>query len=123
MIRISTLVLCGLVTSAAQAQDWAIRDGDTRLTRAQAHDLTAGRTLVFYDDGQSKFSVGGSYSYTYANGGGTAFGQFTVLDDGQICIAYNNGFSRCDLYVRNKGRLVLLTEKGERFPVRPAPPD
>ena len=43
---------------------------------------------------------------------------FEIGEQGQICIQYRNGFGRCDTYVRNAGRLVLLTEKGERFPVR-----
>ena len=42
-----------------------------------------------------------------------------VLEDGIICIVYRNGFDRCDMYVRSGGRLVVLTEDGERYPVRP----
>lgn len=119
MRTIVLTALLALTASAAQSQDWALRAGDTQLSRAEALDLTAGRTLTFYDDGQSKFSVGGAYSYTYANNGGTAYGRFEVGDDGEVCIHYRNGFSRCDLYVRNGDRLVLLTEKGERYPIRP----
>lgn len=81
--------------------------------------LIDGQTLTFFDDGQSKFSAGGAYSYTYANGGGTAFGAYEVGEDGTVCIAFRNGFGRCDRYVESGGRVVMLTEKGERFPVRP----
>ncbi|QBF29985.1 hypothetical protein [Thalassococcus sp. S3] len=108
-----------LTANVALAQDWALRDTDIVLTRGEVEDLTAGQTLVFYDDGQSKFSVGGAYSYTYANGGGTAYGQYDLAEDGTVCIAYRNGFSRCDRYVRSGDRVVMLTEKGERFPIRP----
>lgn len=119
MIRFCLIVFAMITPTLASAQAWALRDDDTLLTRDDVSELTAGRTLTFFDDGQSTFSVGGSYSYTYANGGGTAFGRFQVQDDGQVCIAYRNGFSRCDRYVRSLGKLVLLTEKGERFPIRP----
>lgn len=108
-----------MLPSALFAADWATRAGDVALDRAAVLALVEGQTLVFYDDGQSKFSAGGAYSYTYANGGGTAFGRFEVGADGTVCILFRNGFDRCDRYVRSGGRVVMLTEKGERFPVRP----
>ena len=111
-----------ILAAPAQAQDWALRPGDEVMTEAQIADLLVGRTITFYDDGQSRFSPGGSYSYTYsaANGGGSQFGTFEPVGDGVICIAYRNGFSRCDRYVLAGGeRLTVLTEDGGRFPVRP----
>ena len=102
----------------AAAQDWALQSGDRLMDRAEVVALVEGNTLVFFDDGQSKFSPGGAYSYTYANGGGTAFGVFEVGADGTVCIAYRNGFSRCDRYVRSGDRVVMLTARGERFPIR-----
>ena len=95
-----------------------MRDSDQVLDAAGLALIADGAALTYFDDGVSLFSAGGAYSYTYANGGGTAFGQFRVETGGQICIDYRNGFSRCDMYVRNAGRLILLTEKGERFPVK-----
>ncbi len=101
-----------------------MRDGDVPLTQAELGALE-GRVLTFYDDGQSLYSAGGAYSYTYAadNGGGTAFGTFAVAADGSICTDFRNGFRRCDLFVHSSGRLVLINEKGERYPVRPEPND
>ncbi len=109
-----------LAVQSAWAQDWNLRRDDVVLDQAALALIADGGSLTYYDDGVSLFSAGGSYSYTYANGGGTAFGRFRVEDQGQICIDYRNGFSRCDTYVRNGARLVLLTEKGERFPVKTA---
>ena len=108
----SVLILC-----AEAAQAWDLRPGD----RAVNPGNLIGRTLTFYDDGVSTYSAGGSYSYTYsaANGGGTAFGTFVAQPDQSVCVAFRNGFSRCDIYVRNGERLVLITETGERYPVRP----
>lgn len=99
------------------ADGWRLRDRDQRLTPQELIDLTSGQTLRFYDDGQSTYSVGGSYSYTYA-GGRTAFGQFDLAADGSVCVTFRNGIGRCDLFVHNGERLVLITQKGERFPVR-----
>ncbi len=105
---------------AAVAQEFAVRDGDTLFDRAGLENEVTGRTLLFFDDGRSKFSAGGAYSYTYSevNGGGTQFGSFAIKDDGIICILYRNGFDRCDMYVRSNGRLVVLTGNGDRYPVR-----
>ena len=116
-------LLAALLLSATPvtAQDWAFRDGDLALDGAAVSDQIVGRVLVFYDDGQSRHDAGGAYSYTYSleNGGGTAFGTFEVAEDGVVCIGFRHGFSRCDRYVLNGSRLVLLTEDGQRFPVRP----
>lgn len=100
------------------AQDWALRETDRILSRAEVEALTEGRTITFYDDGQSKYSVGGAYSYTYASGE-CAFGRYEIDEDGTVCIAYRNGFGRCDRYVDAGARIVLLTENGMRFPIRP----
>lgn len=103
---------------AVPAQDWQFRDGDRALDHAEVMALTEGQTLVFFDEGQSKFSSGGAYSYTYASGE-SAFGRYRVEPDGTVCIDYRNGFARCDRYVESGTRIVMLTEKGERFPLRP----
>lgn len=107
-----------LSAQAVSAQDWALRAGDERLTDGQLEALSNGASVTYYDDGISEYSAGGAYSYTYADGGGTAFGVFRVTEDGAVCVDFRNGFSRCDLFVRKDGALVLLTEKGERFPAR-----
>ena len=119
MLRIFFVSMIVCICGPASAQDWSTRPGDTLLSQVETRDLINGQTLTYYDDGQSKFSVGGAYSYTYANSGGTAFGRFEVGEDGKVCIAFANGFARCDRFVQNRGRLVMLTEKGERFPIRP----
>ena len=113
---ILALWIAGLPTLLAAAE-WAVRDSDRILSRDEVEKLTAGQTIVFFDDGRSKYSVGGSYSYTYASGD-AAYGEYEIGLDGTVCISYRNGFSRCDRYVENGDRIVLLTEKGLRFPVR-----
>jgi hypothetical protein len=34
-------------------------------------------------------------------------------------VDYRNGFGRCDRYVQGRDSIVLLTESGLRFPIRP----
>ncbi|GFE50440.1 hypothetical protein So717_21930 [Roseobacter cerasinus] len=99
-----------------------MRASDRELTRAEVEQLTDGRTLIFFDEGRSRFSAGGAYSYTYVSGE-SAFGRYRVEQDGTVCIDYRNGFSRCDRYVESSGRIVMLTQKGERFPIRAREPE
>ncbi len=115
MIR--TLILALLFAGPAIAVEWPTKPEDIPLSPEEL-DALAGQTFTFYDDGQAAFSAGGAYSYTYASGD-AAFGTYSIADDGSVCIAYRNGFCRCDLYVRSGGRLVLIDEKGDRYPVRP----
>ncbi len=111
------LIIALLTASPLAAAEWPTKPGDVPLS-AQELDALAGRTLTFYDDGKSKYSVGGAYSYTYASGE-SAYGTYSIAEDGSVCIAYRNGFSRCDLYVRSGERLILIDQKGNRYPVRP----
>ncbi|WP_438826353.1 hypothetical protein [Ruegeria atlantica] len=110
------LILALFAASPVVAAEWPTKPGDIPLSSEEL-DALAGRTLTFYDNGQSKFSAGGAYSFTYASGE-SAFGTYSIADDGSVCIAYRNGFSRCDLYVRSGERLILIDEKGDRYPVR-----
>jgi len=106
-----------LFTTAALADGFDLLAGDEVLSDGELTALTSDQTLVFYEGGQSRYSTGGAYSYSYA-GGDTAYGHFDIRADGAVCIAFVNGRSRCDRFVRSHGRLILLTENGERFAVR-----
>ncbi len=112
---LACLIVCAL---PALAQGWATRDGDEFFTRQELHDRLAGRVLTFHDNGQSEFGPNGGYSYTY-DFGGTAYGVYEVGGDSTVCIRFENGAARCDLYVTNSARLIVVTEEGQRFPVRP----
>lgn len=119
MKHLALFICISLSAGPGLSQDWALRDSDRSLTAEQVDTLTAGRTLVFYDGGRSAYGPGDTYSYTYVSGQ-SAPGRYSIAADGTVCIAYFNGFSRCDRYVESAGRIVLLTEDGERYPVRPA---
>ena len=106
--------LCAIAT-VASAQ--GIREGDVVLSPEEMSLEVRGSTHTFFDGGQSFFSVTDSYSYTYPDGA-IAYGRYEIRDDGVVCTFFNHGFERCDTYVRNAGRLVLIDVGGVRFPVR-----
>jgi hypothetical protein len=116
-MRILT-VLTLLIAGTAHAQGFDQRSNDFPLTAEELQTRLSGQILTFYDDGQSEFFPDGRYSYTYADEGGTAYGYWKITD-GAVCVSFLNGFERCDLYVSDGARLVLLDEKGARYPVRP----
>ncbi len=107
-----------LFPTALFADDLTLLEGDVALSHAEVSQMTQRPFVEFYEGGRSRYSVGGSYSYTYANGG-TSFGRFNVEQDGRICISYRNGRRRCDRFVHSHGKLVMLTQDGQRFPIRP----
>lgn len=112
------LILLLSLPSALWAADFQLLKDDIALSREEVVEMTDRQVLTFYEGGKSRYSADGSYSYTYDQGA-TAFGDFTVGSDGVICIAYQNGRTRCDRFVRSHGRLVMLTEDGQRFAIRP----
>lgn len=104
------------------AQDFQPRDSDRILDAPAMQAQVVGRTHEFFDGGVSFFSISGTYTYTYSDGG-RAYGEWALQDDGTggiICTSFAAGFSRCDMYVHDGTRLVLITEDGTRFPVRAA---
>ncbi len=116
MKAFTTLAICCL-RSVASAQDYNVRSGEVALKGSELERAVVGQPIVFFDNGESRYSAGGSYSYTYFEGQ-TAYGSFELMPDGRVCVAFQNGFSRCDKFVQNERGLVLLTDDGERYPVR-----
>jgi len=117
MRRLITLAL--ILASPAMAQEWNTRGSDAMIARGDLDTLLRGRILTFYDGGQSEFYGDGRYTYTYANEGGTAYGYWDITADSTVCLRFVHGAARCDYYVRDADRLVLITEGGDRFPIRP----
>lgn len=118
MIRL-VYIFC-LFGSAAFAQSYSTRPSDVHLDAAGVATAIHGYDLEFFDGGISRYSPGGSYSWTYsaANGGESWFGVHRIASDGVVCIDFRTLRSRCDMFVQSGERLVLLTEDGQRFPVR-----
>ena len=117
-IGFAAVLIC--LAAPAMGQEFLVRESDRVLDAAGMAADVVGRTHQFFDGGESFFSISGTYTYTYSDGG-RAFGRYALQDDGQngvVCSEFDNGFSRCDKYVHDGTRLVLLTEDGDRFPVK-----
>ncbi|MEQ9694543.1 hypothetical protein [Shimia sp. SDUM112013] len=107
-----------LLAGPVWAEDWKMRDGDRLFSAEELLARLTASSLVFYDDGESVYGNEGAYTYTYG-GGGRWEGWYDIHEGSVVCVTFVTGASRCDRIVENAGRLVLLTEAGERFPVRP----
>lgn len=117
MIRVFLSIL--FLPSVLLAQSEMARESDRLFDHDSLDARLRGRAIVFFDDGQSRFFEDGRYTYTYADNGGTGYGYFKVMEDSTVCIAFVTGAERCDLYVTDsRGRLVVITSTGDRFPTR-----
>lgn len=116
---IYTVLASFLMAGSATAQNFATKNGDEVFDRFALTNFLAGKVLVFYDDGKSQYYDDGRYSYTYAGDGGTAYGYWDVSENGAVCITFLNEATRCDLYVMNGERMIMIDENSNRFPVRP----
>ncbi len=112
------ILLFSSFSSELLAEEWNLRPGELQLNYEQVTELTTNRTLNFFNNGQSKYSVGGAYSHSFPDEGGTQFGVFDVRRDGRVCVNFRNGENRCNLYLKSHGLLLMLTEEGDRFPVK-----
>lgn len=109
----------GLIALAlpATAMEWVLKPGDQPYAAADLAARLDGQTLSFYDGGRSEYGPGDAYVYVYA-GEGRVPGSYRITGAGEVCVEFAHGARRCDLYVRNNGRDILIDEKGDRYPVR-----
>ena len=109
-----------LLTAPVAAQDFALRDSDHVPSGASLSDTILDRDLEYFDGGISRYDTGGAYAWTYAdnNGGGVHTGVHDIGDAGMVCVTYDSGPERCDMFVMSGDRLMLLTDSGERYPLR-----
>ncbi|WP_375279287.1 hypothetical protein [Pseudooctadecabacter sp.] len=108
-----------LLATSAAAQDYATRATDSLPDTAALSALILDRDLIYFDDGTSRYSADGTYTWTYskANGGGIWEGRHTITDN-IVCITFATGMERCDMFVTSGDRLTLLTADGDRYPIR-----
>jgi len=117
----SLLVLI-LMTGASLAQQAGLREGDLRLDRAALGEALTGQVLEFYDGSKARYAADGGYLYTYVDDGAQRLGRYELGEDSRVCVRFDNGFSRCDMIVRSRDRLLLITGDGLRFPVKARAP-
>ena len=94
------------------------RDTDVFFASGDLTDRLSGTMLEFYDGSTAQYSADGSYAYIYQDGDPPFKGTWTVEDRGKVCVVFENGSDRCDHIVQNGDRMVLIIERGTRFPVR-----
>ncbi len=94
-----------------------MRPGDRPFTRSELAAFLLTHAVRFHDGGHSEYGPGEAYAYVYESGG-RAEGRYRIEPDGSVCVDFDNGFSRCDLYVRNGTRVLLIDQKGDRYPLR-----
>lgn len=105
-----------LMSTSAMAQ--GLRASDTELDLAGLTEALTGQAIEFYDGSKSYYFSGGSYMYTYVDGGEEWTGTYTLAPQGKVCVQLELSGSRCDTYVLTGDRLVLIIEDGTRFPAR-----
>ena len=107
--------------SAASAQ--GVRDSDILLDADEMASALSGHVVEFFDGSKSHYAADGAYRYTYTDGEPPFRGTYEVNDQSGVCVTFDNGFSRCDMFVRSGERLVLIIDDGTRFPVRRRTPN
>ncbi|WP_421703906.1 hypothetical protein [Aliiroseovarius sp.] len=117
LMRLLAPLAFAVSPALAQEGESPIRPDDQPMDQAALSAAVTGQTLTFFDGGESRFETDGKYSWTYGEGG-TWLGHYAVGEDSTICITFVTGVERCDLYVQNGERLVLITQDGMRFPVK-----
>lgn len=110
-------LVLALVSAPAFAQE-GIRPSDNILDHDQMTALLTGNELEFYDGSKSRYGDDGSYGYTYTDNGPVWTGHFEVFDESRVCVDFDNGSRRCDIFIQTGDQVVLVTADGTRFPVR-----
>lgn len=106
-----------MCSTAALAGEWPLRSDDSIFPEQELRDFIARNEVRFYDGGRSEYGPGDAYAYVYSSDD-RAEGRYRFAGDGSICVDFINGFARCDLFVRNGTRVILIDEKGDRYPLR-----
>jgi len=119
-MRLAVLLL--LLLALPAAAQTGLRATDTRFTGTGLADALSGNTVEFFDGSLATYRADARYEYRYAPGDPVWRGTWEATAS-EVCVAFDNGRSRCDTFVRADDRLVLVIERGDRFPVRTLSPE
>ncbi len=112
------LVLPALfAATAAIAQD-GLRSDDELFQVEDLENLLKGQVVEFFDGSKSRYSVDGVYGYTYTDDGPVWSGRYSIVGLSEVCVDFDNGSRRCDFFVSDGNRTILITADGTRFPIR-----
>ena len=115
-MRNLTIIVAMLATQAAAQQ--GMKETDQTFEQAELTALLVDHAVEFFDGSVSRYRGDGAYSYKYQENDRPWLGIWRVNTDSQVCVAFDNGSSRCDTFVSDGTRMVLVIENGMRFPVR-----
>ena len=111
-----TFTLIAFLSSPAFADGH--RTSDVILDQVGMSALLSGKIVTFYDGSKSTYTADGTYGYTYTDDGPVWRGQYTLENESRVCVEFENGEARCDMFVMDGERAILITRDGTRFPVR-----
>ena len=110
-----------MVASALAGQAGAqvgVKETDRVYGKAELAGLLSGHAVEYFDGSISRYRDDGAYSYKYREDDRPHLGTYEVVSDGRVCVDFLNGSSRCDSFVFDGQRMVLIIAGGTRFPVR-----
>lgn len=94
------------------------RPSDVTFTEQGLESLITDAMVRFQDGSVAEYFRDRNYVYTAGDGRTSYHGTWEVYDGGQVCVRFDNGFARCDTYVRSANKMVLILASGDRYPVR-----
>ncbi len=106
-MRMIMLALTALISvlGSANAEDKPV-------SKAELQKLIVGKSISI---GTASASYGHDGRYTF---NGSNPGKYRV-DNGRICVDFDNGQARCDKVVKDAGSYYLINAQGNRFQIRP----
>ena len=115
MRNILFFMLC--LAGPAMAQQ-GVRASDERYGQTELTGLLSDHAVEFFDGSVSRYRGDGIYSYKYTEADRPWLGAWQVTAQGQVCVTFDNGSNRCDTFVSDGSRMVMIIADGTRFPVR-----
>jgi hypothetical protein len=116
-MRIRLILAFVALANTAFATD-GLRATDTELDQEGLTALLSGQVIEFFDGSKSTYRENGRYEYTYTDDGPIWAGAYRMEAESAVCVEFDNGSARCDVFVKDGARVVLITADGLRFPVR-----
>jgi hypothetical protein len=106
-MRVQTLAGVAAISLLLASCQTASTDPNERpATKTEIESRAIGHTI----NGKLRYDANGRYFY----GGGNP-GKYTI-SDGKICIAFDNGDSRCDRITTDGSKYKLINAQGQRYP-------
>jgi len=116
-MKTALILIFGLTASASLAME-GLRESDAEFAPAELVELLAGQVVEFFDGSKSTYQQDGRYNYTYTDDGPIWTGAYRMGEQSAVCVEFDNGSERCDVFVKDGTRVVLITADGLRFPIR-----